>query len=424
MENEQQLIRVLIADGSEETRASLSKLLSLEDDIQVVGEAQTGRQAIARAKELQPDIVLMDVHMPGIDGIAATETLQAEAPAVQVIMMSVVSTGETLRAAMLAGAREFLVKPCTAEDLSASVRRAYELRPTAVAAVAPSDAASVGGATAAPGTVIAVFGPKGGVGRTTVACNLAVTLAEDCRKRVALVDGRLRFGDVGVALGLRSERSIADLAATHPDDIDAEMVRSALLEHSSGVHALLAPPHPERGELISQQAMRTIIHHLRSAYEYVVVDLPPAMDEVDLAVVDVADQVVVLFTLDMAAIKDVKLFLDLAKALGYPSGKFALVANRVDAVGGVRLPEVEETLQWKTTLCLPEDVKLAAYAINKGVPFVTTHRGSLLAKAIADLGRILQSQADDEVEPTTKRGRPAKKAGGFSLFGRRRDNAA
>src|SRR6478735_2581176 len=174
-------IRVLIVDDIPETRDHLTKLLGFESDIEVVGAASSGAQALQLAAELMPEVVLMDINMPDMDGIAATEKLSAEVPTAAVVMMSVQGEADYLRRSMLAGAREFLVKPFSSDELTTSIRQVYtrerdkQSRMTPVAVATAGDGTTSQGARSGePGTVIAVFSPKGGVGKTTVAVNLAV----------------------------------------------------------------------------------------------------------------------------------------------------------------------------------------------------------------------------------------------------------
>src|SRR5438309_3376354 len=182
-------IRVLIVDDIPETRDHLTKLLGFEADIEVIGAASSGGEALDLATRLQPDVVLMDINMPDMDGIAATERLSAEVPATAVVMMSVQGEADYLRRSMLAGAREFLVKPFSSDELTASIRQVYtreqdkQSRLAAVPMAAPKPAGSGGGITGTEGghdgQVIAIFSPKGGVGRTTVAVNLAIAAATE-----------------------------------------------------------------------------------------------------------------------------------------------------------------------------------------------------------------------------------------------------
>src|SRR5919199_5686421 len=168
-------IRVLIADDVSETREILEKALYFEKDITVVGKAANGREAVQLAKQHQPHVVLMDINMPEMDGIAATEAIMAQVPGTQVIIMSVQNEQEYLRRAMLAGAREYLIKPPDSDELVRSIRHVAKLQ---VGARRPVGTAEAAGGGAEQGKIIAVFSPKGGSGCTVVASNLAVALRQ------------------------------------------------------------------------------------------------------------------------------------------------------------------------------------------------------------------------------------------------------
>src|SRR5512136_1665722 len=120
-------IRVLIVDDIPETRENVRKLLAFENDVEVVGAAGSGKEGIKLAVQYQPHIVLMDINMPDIDGITAVESIIQETPATQVIMMSVQSEGGYMQRAMEAGARGFLTKPFTGDELVSAVRRVYKV---------------------------------------------------------------------------------------------------------------------------------------------------------------------------------------------------------------------------------------------------------------------------------------------------------
>ena len=160
------------------------------------------------ATALRPDIVLMDINMPGMDGIPATEKLAAEVPTTAVVMMSVQGEADYLRRSMLAGAREFLVKPFSSDELTASIRQVWTREKEKLSRFAPVVAAPAAGpaGTGEPAMVVAVFSPKGGVGRTTISVNLAVAAAQ-AGKKVCLVDASFQFGDVGVLLNLNPATS-------------------------------------------------------------------------------------------------------------------------------------------------------------------------------------------------------------------------
>ena len=177
-------IRVIIVDDVSETRENVRKLLQFESDVEVVGLARTGTEAIQISQELNPDVVLMDINMPDMDGISATEAIRAKQPAVQVVILSVQSDQNYMRRAMLAGARDFLTKPPMGDELISAIRRAGAMaqaeRSKSIPVQALPAAGNVGilapGFGAPKGKIITVYSPKGGTGCTTLAVNLALTL--------------------------------------------------------------------------------------------------------------------------------------------------------------------------------------------------------------------------------------------------------
>ncbi|MEW5961872.1 MAG: response regulator, partial [Chloroflexota bacterium] len=238
----QEKIRLLIVDDIPETRENLRKLLFFESDIDVVGAATSGEEGIQMAVELQPDIVLMDINMPGVDGITASEKISHQVPFCQIIMMSVQGEADYLRRSMLAGAREFLIKPFSSDELVSSIRRVYQLgasRRQAMPAMPLTTAGAAARVEAGPklaGKVVTVFSAKGGVGCSTIAVNLAIALQQNAASKVAVVDTSLQFGDVGVLLNLYASRTVADLASL-ADELDDEIINDIFIAHSSGVKA-------------------------------------------------------------------------------------------------------------------------------------------------------------------------------------------
>lgn len=228
-------IRVLIVDDIPETRENVRKLLYFEKDIEVVGAAANGSEGIEMAQGLRPDVVLMDINMPDIDGITATESITGSVPDVQIVMMSVQGETDYLRRSMLAGAREFLVKPFSADELIASIRRVYQLKPRVappqpeILRPQPAAQSPVDEITRHHGQVVCVYSPKGGTGCSTVATNLALAL-NNGDSVAALVDGDLQFGDASVLLNLQPTRTINDLIP-HMDALDIDLLSDVMVSH-------------------------------------------------------------------------------------------------------------------------------------------------------------------------------------------------
>jgi len=400
-------IKVLIVDDIPETRDHLSKLLGFESDVEVVGAAAGGPEAVQMATALKPDVVLMDINMPGMDGITATEKLAAEVPTTAVIMMSVQGEADYLRRSMLAGAREFLVKPFSSDELTASIRQVWtreKEKQSRFAPVVVAPEASRNG-SGEPASVVAVFSPKGGVGRTTISVNLAVAAAQD-GKRVALVDASFQFGDVGVLLNLNPRnKSIADIAGELQAGEQYDSFESFLVTHSSGVRVLLAPPTPEQAELISPPAVRQVLQVLRGENDLVVVDCPSSFNETTLGVLDEADLILTLLTLEITSVKNMRLFLEVCEQLGYGPEKIRLVLNRADSTLGIRVADVEHSIGRKVDHTIVSDGRSVVYALNRGVPFFLSNREAQVSQDIERLAKAVTGPP-----PTAASARPEKAA--------------
>jgi pilus assembly protein CpaE len=402
-------IRVLIVDDIPETRDHLTKLLGFESDIEVVGAAASGAEALDLAVSLTPAIVLMDINMPDMDGIATTEQLATRVPTAAVIMMSVQGEADYLRRSMLAGAREFLVKPFSSDELTASIRQVYErerdkqsrISVTPVASGAVAAAAAMGnGDPAEPGAVIAVFSPKGGVGRTTIAVNLAVAAHQELGLRVCVVDASLQFGDVGVLLNLNPKnKSIADLMPELENGGEPESLDTFVINHSSGVRVLLAPPSPEMAELVSTQGLRRVLEALRMHNDLVIVDCTSSFNDATIGVLDAADLVLTVLSLEITSIKNMRLFLEVADQLGYGRDKIKLILNRADSTLGIRVADVEHSIGRKVDHTIVSDGRSVVYALNRGIPFVLSNREAQVSQDIIRLATSLAGQheatADD-----------------------------
>jgi pilus assembly protein CpaE len=418
-------IRVLVVDDIPETRDHLTKLLGFESDIEVIGSAASGREAIQMASKLHPDVVLMDINMPDMDGITATEQLTSAAPGSAVVMMSVQGEADYLRRSMLAGAREFLVKPFSSDELTASIRQVYSREKDKLSriAVAPVAAAASGGgggsdgASGDPGIVAAVFSPKGGVGRTTVAVNMAVAAATELGKKVVLVDGSFQFGDVGVLLNLNPKnKSIADLVpeleqAGH----EVESIDTFVINHSAGIRVLLAPPSPEMAELITPVGIKRVIESLRLTHDLVVVDCTAFFNDTTLAILDSADVILTMLSLEITSIKNMRLFLEVADQLGYEGGKVRLVLNRADSALGIRVADVEHSIGRKVDDTIVSDGRSVVYALNRGVPFFLSNREAQVSQDILRLAKSVVGERS-QVAAGADNGDKSKAAQKKSLF--------
>lgn len=407
-------IKVIIVDDVSETRENVRKLLQFESDVDVVGLARTGKEAIQISQELNPDVVLMDINMPDMDGISATEAIRSHQPAVQVVILSVQSDQNYMRKAMLAGARDFLTKPPMGDELISAIRRAGAMaqsersKSVQVQPVPASPNMGIlGGYNAPQGKIVTVYSPKGGTGCTTIAVNLALTLHNE-DTRVALVDGNLQFGDVAVFVNEQGKNTIVDLAP-RAEELDPEIVEEVMLKHAaSGLHILAAASRPEYAEKVSSGQFARVLEYLKQLYSYVVVDAASFLTDVTLAAIDISDLVVLVSTQDIPSIKNCRLFLDLTQTLGIDRERILFAMNRYDKRINITPERVAENLKQEVSSVIPLDEGTVMKAVNRGVPFVLESKNQPASRGILSLAesvraRIAAQEAVDESNRTPRR---------------------
>jgi len=406
-------IRVIIVDDVSETRENVRKLLQFESDVDVVGLARTGKEAIQLSQDLNPDVVLMDINMPDMDGISATEAIHSKQPAVQVVILSVQSDQNYMRRAMLAGARDFLTKPPMGDELISAIRRAGSMAQTErskniqVQTMPMSGNVNIlTGYSLPKGKIVTVYSPKGGAGCTTLAVNLALTLHNE-DTRVALVDGNLQFGDVAVFMNEQGKNTIADLAP-RADELDPEIVEEVMLKHAaSGLHILAAPSRPEYAEKVSSGQFTRVLEYLRQVYAYVVVDTASLLTDVTLAAIDVSDLLVLVTTQDIPSIKNCRLFLDLSQTLGIERERILFAMNRYDKRINITPERVAENLKQEVSSVIPLDEGTVMKAVNRGVPFVLESKNQPASRGIFSLAESVRARiaAQEATEESNRPGR-------------------
>lgn len=394
-------VRVLIVDDVAETRENVRKLLQFETDIEVVGAARTGKEAVQLTFDIKPDVVLMDINMPDMDGITATETIRQRDQVAQIVILSVQGDPNYMRRAMLAGARDFLTKPPMADELISAIRRAGQMAHATRAKsiqLEASPVASVGGTPVnfsglSNGKVIMVYSPKGGTGVTTLAVNLAITLHND-ETRAILVDAKLQYGDVAVFLNEQGKNTILDLTS-RADDLEPDVVESVVIKHaSSGLRVLAAPARPEQAEQVGADQFTKMVKYLRQNYAYVVVDTSSALDDITLAALDICDIIVLVVSQDIPAIKNCRLFLDLMDTIGSLRERVCFVMNKYDKRISITPEKVGENLKQPIVGVIPLDERVVIPSVNRGVPFMIDNKSQPSAKAVFSLAEAVRKQIE------------------------------
>jgi pilus assembly protein CpaE len=407
-------IRVLIVDDIAETRENVRKLLQFESDVDVAGAARSGKEGIQLALELDPDVILMDINMPDIDGITATEEIRQRSPHVQVVILSVQGDQNYMRRAMLAGARDFLTKPPMGDELISAIRRAGEMahaerakgaKQLGVSSASGAAASMASYSQPSKGKIVTVYSPKGGTGCTTLAVNLAIALNNE-DTRTVLVDANLQFGDVAVFLNEQGKNTILELAP-RVDELESDVVEDILIKHdASGVRVLAAPQRPEQAEKVSADQFSKVLQFLQGMFAYVVVDTSPMLTDVILATIDISDVIVLVTTQEIPAIKNCRLVLDLFKTMGVNKDRIVFAMNRYDKRIAITPDRVSENLKHEVSVSIPLDEKIVITSVNRGVPFMMDNnklqpvgRGIFsLAEAVRARLSVLEVESDAAIK--------------------------
>ncbi len=422
-------IRVMIVDDIAETREQLRKLLSFDSDIEVVAMAASGEDAVKLGGQSLPDVVLMDINLPGMDGIAATAKLLEVHPGAQVVMLSVQGDMDYMRKAMMAGARDYLTKPPSADELIDTIHRIYKVGPRpGMAPAAGAQTAAMPGVKGVPvappkrGKLITIFSPKGGTGCTTIAVNLALVMQTllGTDTKICLIDASLQFGDVTTFMKLQATRTLIDLAP-RVHELDTDLLNTIVVSHPSGLKVLAAPPTPEDAEIFREEGieeetganrrLKLILDFVRNHFDYVIVDTSHLVDDSVLAALDVTDLLLLVTRPIIPEIRGVRLFASLLNKIGFQVQKVGLVINGVDVkLTGIEPGAVEKAVM-PAMVHIPLDERTALKAANYGVPIVSPQSQNArtpIGQAFGTLGQqVVERLKDPEdlmMEEPQKRG--------------------
>jgi pilus assembly protein CpaE len=370
--------KVLVVDDDASVQRLLQNTLRQEGfEVVIAGD---GAEGLRLWKQERPSLVLLDVTLQQIDGYEVAGRIRAEEAQgshVPIIMLTAEKDVQQKVRALRAGADDYLIKPFHPAELMARMKGL-------MARFAPGETI-VG--RPPMGRIHAYYGAKGGVGTTTIAINAAIAL-QGLGRRVCLVDGNLQFGDHRVFLDLGLDRrSIVDLVSAPA--MDADMIKSILQTHDSGVDLLLAPPSPEAADLVTAAHIHQILELLGGMYDYVIVDIDKRLDDVNLMVLDIADTIYAVMTADLSCLKNVRLVLETIGHLGYEAGKLKLVLNRSNAFTGINVKSAEGALRRPIEHQIVNEYRGAISALNSGAPFMASKADSVLGRSVLDFAKAV-----------------------------------
>jgi pilus assembly protein CpaE len=341
----------------------------------------------------EPTVVVFGPGLANDTGLAHAQRLTRSHPAAGIVLFTEELTLPLLQQALRSGVRDAV----TLEADDATLRQAVARVGEAIATIANRSFAA--GEGQRRGRVIVSFSTKGGVGKSVVSTNTAAALAAKGHK-VVIVDSDLQFGDVAVLLGVPPLHTTVE-AAGSVDTADVQLMEGLLGTHEpSGLRVLPAPVEPSAADQISPHQMVGIITVLRAMFDYVVVDLPPHFDDVVVALLEEADDVLLVASMDIPSIKNLKVGMQTLDLLALAGSKIRLVLNRANAKVNLDIGDVERALGVPADFRVPSDISVPQ-AVNRGIPVVLDKPKSAAGSAlIAIADSFIASDADAaEAEP-------------------------
>lgn len=380
------MTRVLIAETNVDRRERLCAALAVSGgEIEVAGLAHDSVSVVRLAHALRPDIVLLAEDLPPQDGFAAAELLTVSGLPLESILVSDSMTAGSLRRAMRAGARDVVSPALAPAELCEAVRAVYA---DGLRRRSPGFAASA--EHPAGGRVIAVSGAKGGIGKTTLAVNLAAALATETGKPTVLLDLYTQFGDAALLLNLFPRRTLADLVQADPAELDLRLLEDHLEPHPCGLRVLAGASAPLPLDALSPPLLDQTLSLLRREYPCIVLDVPPLLYETTRHALSQADTVLLLANLfDLTTLADTRLWLEAMSGPSLAPEAIQIVLNRVSPSNRLQIPDLMQTLGRSVECLVPNDGKLVPASVNAGVPFVLSHPNSRVACSVFGLARSL-----------------------------------
>jgi pilus assembly protein CpaE len=368
--------KVIIIDQDPSSRAETQRMLALSG-FAVMGASGYGMEAVTLARETQPEVIVVALEEPMARSLQTVEAVADVAPEVPMIAYSTIGDPDCIRRTMQVGVKDYLIAPLKEEDLANSINSVLaqeERRQQRLAGEVEAQAF---------GTVVTVFGAKGGIGKTTIATNLAAALVQKTGQSVALVDLDTRFGDVAILMDMPTDRSISDLAL--PDEeIDREAVHSCLYTHATGVAILPAPIRPSEWHSIHPGHIEKMVSVLATTHDYVILDTPGTFNDIVSRALEMCTILLLMATPDLASLKDTILALEMLRSWSFPAEKVKVVMNHTsDAQADARV-DIKRVLGKEVFWAVPYDRSISQ-TTQLGMPIVAAKPKAKASQSLVEL---------------------------------------
>jgi pilus assembly protein CpaE len=390
-------VSVVVALDASVDAGAVEAALTSDEQVQILGFVHGLEDEANPLQDTPSDVLVVACDQPSEDAVAFIRSACDRRPGRPVVVLTSGAENGNVASIFEAGADDIV--RLGQEDWWASQELSEQLSFVLEKAVARR--AGTPASTTDSGRLICILGPKGGIGKTLTASNLSASLAETGAS-VTVVDVDLQFGDVGLALGLRPDRTLYDLARS-AGSLDADKLDAYLATHDSGVRALLAPTRPDQAGAVTPELLATVYPVLRSMSDYVIVDTPPGFTPEVITSIDSSSDICLVGMLDSLSLKNTKLGLETLELMGYAEERTRLVLNRADSRVGITPADVAEIVGRTPDILVPS-ARDVTRSVNEGIPIVQAQPRSEAARAFRSLA-ALYTQSQNGRTRTRSKGR-------------------
>jgi pilus assembly protein CpaE len=361
------------ANGLAEVREGLAD----HPEVELVGTAADPAKAGTKLAESGAQVILHGTTSTDHVPTAEIEAIRS-VTAAPIVLVTSASANALLSEALSAGIFDVVLLPQLTDGIVFTIKKANSL------AAGRATGGGSGKSTAAlEGRVVTFFSPKGGAGKTVLACNLAATVARQQQRKTLLLDLDLQFGDAAIMMGIEPEKTIYDLVMARRE-LDTDALAGYVTAHSSGVHVLPAPLRPEDAELVTEERLGHLFAVAKESYDVIVVDTPPFFHGPVLSTLDRTDQLLLVASPDVPTVKNIKLTMQTLDLLHYPKERRHLLLNRAGSKVGLKAQEIERALDMKVAFEVPVEREVAV-SVNRGVPIAISSPRSAVGKSLQDV---------------------------------------
>lgn len=380
-------LRVSICDPNERSRETLKKYLVGTDKVWLEADCSRYEFFTDIVQQTTPEVAIVDIDSDEQKALQLIESLSRSFSTCGIIVISKRTDGQMILRTMRAGAREFLNSPIQIEELIGALDRV--------------GSSIDGNSRNVSNSIIAVAGSSGGVGTTSIAINLAVALAQNPARSVALIDLDLALGDADVFLDMVPDYTLLDVSQ-NISRLDLTLLRKSLTKHETGVYLLPRPVQIDDAVAITKEEFRKVLGLLKASFSHLVIDLSKSFTSLDLVALEAANHIALITQLDLPCLRNVVRLISSFEAHDGMAEKVKVVVNRTGLdKSHISSSKAEETIDREIFWRIPNNYAVISECRNNGIPLIQHAPKAAITLSIQELAEKLVGD-NAEPSPTTE----------------------